>query len=157
MVAGGSADTSHRPVAMTKVSSLHLAFHIVSAIEVDCIQFSILIVHFHRHCFFHCNRCCTCIFQAYHSGDHIKMRKYTIEKMCFQSADTVCQNNFQCLCLIFLCKHCRKPFQAVLSFCDLIGLKFQICSITAVCLLCLQAIDTIITISICSIFLWQGI
>ena len=143
MVARGATDTSHRPVAMTKVSSLHLTFHIVSAIEVDCIQFSVFIVHFHRHCFFHCNRCCTCIFQAYRSGDHIKMRKYTIEKMCFQSADTVCQNNFQCLCLIFLC--------------DLIGLKFQICSITAVCLLCLQAIDTIITISICSIFLWQGI
>ena len=157
MMAGCAADTSHRPVAMTKMCSLHLAFHIVSAIKMNCIQFSVFIVHFHRHCFFHCNRCCTCIFQAYRSGDHIKMWKYTIEKMCFQSADTVCQNNFQCLCLIFLCKHCRKTFQAVLSFCDLIGLKFQICSITAVRLLSLQAIDTIITISICSIFLWQGI
>ena len=157
MMAGCAADTSHRPVAMTKMCSLHLAFHIVSAIKMNCIQFSVFIVHFHRHCFFHCNRCCTCILQAYSSGDHIKMWKYTIEKMCFQSAGTVCQNNFQCLCLIFLCKHCRKTFQAVLSFCDLIGLKFQICSITAVRLLSLQAIDTIITISICSIFLWQGI
>ena len=157
MMTGSAANTSYRPVCMTQMCSFHLSFYVMSAIEMNCIHFSIFKIHFHRHCFLYCNRCLTSLFQTNCSGDHIQMWEYTVEKMCFQSADTVCQDNLQCLCLIFFCKHCRETFQAVFSFCDLIGFKFQICSVAAVCLLYFQTIDTIISVSVSCIFLRQSI
>lgn len=51
----------------------------------------------------------------------------------------------------------QETFQAVFSFCDLIGFKFQICSVAAVCLLYFQTIDTIISVSVSCIFLRQSI
>ena len=157
MMTGSAANTSYRPVCMTQMCSFHLTFYVMSTIEMNCIHFSIFKIHFHRHCFLYCNRCLTSLFQTNCSGDHIQMWEYTVEKMCFQSADTVCQDNLQCLCLIFFCKHCRETFQAVFSFCDLIGFEFQICSVAAVCLLYFQTIDTIISVSVSCIFLRQGI
>ena len=116
VMAGGTADTSYRPVSMTQMCSFHLTLHVMFSIKMNRVQFSVFIVHLHGHCFFYCNRCGTCIFQAYSSCDHIKLWKYTIKKMSTQSAGMVFQNDFQSFCLIFLCKHCRKSFETVFSF-----------------------------------------
>ena len=153
LMAWSSSYTSDHMASMRNWFSLHPSFHRMSSVKCQKIIFTIKEIKTRRLCFLDKNLSISMISNLCTSGDHIIVRKYTIQKCYFYSCNHIFHCNLKCLTFCLFRIDCRKSRNLIFSIRNLMWTVSKITRCTSVCIFNYQSHTSVIPGSVTRILL----